>query len=310
MLQDGDEEDRRTWRYEPITQSLVYGCAIREALYTGQTRYQRVELLETESFGRCLVLDGKIQSAEADEFVYHESLVHPALVAHPRPETVCIAGGGEGATAREVLRHSTVKRVSMVDLDQELVEICRQHLPGHHQGAFDDPRLRLHFADARAFLLGCPDCFDVLILDLPDPTRDSPTTLLYTLAFYQMLRSRLKPGGILVTQAGPATLLNHGEVFTAIHHTLQRVFPEVVPYTVPVESFGETWGFVLASLGPTPLDLTPKQVDSYLQCAGVEGLRLYDGIAHQGLFGLPLFLRQALEAESRVITEEHPVFVY
>ena len=115
----------------------------------GHTLYQDVELVETEPFGVCLVLDGKIQSAESDEFIYHESLVHPALISHPRPESVCIAGGGEGSTAREVLRHSSVKRLVMVDLDEELVGICRKHLTGFHQGAFDDPRLKVHFDDIR-----------------------------------------------------------------------------------------------------------------------------------------------------------------
>ena len=97
----------------------------------------------------------------------------------------------------------------MVDLDEELVGICRKHLTGFHQGAFDDPRLKVYFDDIRSFLLSYPDYFDVIVLDLPDPIKDNPTAFLYTLKFYQMLRARLKPGGILVTQAGPATLLNH-----------------------------------------------------------------------------------------------------
>ena len=309
-IRENGEADKPGWHYEAITPDLTFGARVSNVLYQGQSQYQRILVLETESFGRCLVLDGKTQSAEADEFVYHEALVHPALVAHPRPEAVCIAGGGEGATAREVLRHSSVRWLTMVDLDQEVVELCRTHLPKHHQGAFDDPRLRLHFADARAFLEGCADCFDVLILDLADPIEGGPAYKLYTLDFYRMLRTRLKPGGLLVTQSGPGGVLNYHEVFTAIHHTLQQVFPVVVPYTVYMQSFGEPWSFTLASLGSTPLDLSPQAVDTCLAARGVQGLRSYDGVAHQALFPLPKFLRAALAAETRTITDDHPLFVY
>jgi spermidine synthase len=310
MLRGSDEADKRGWHHEAITPDVAFASRVTAVVHEGQTAYQRVQLLDTAGFGRCLVLDGKTQSAEADEFVYHEALVHPALLLHPRPEAVCIAGGGEGATAREVLRYRTVQQVHMVDLDREVVELCRQHLPRHHQGAFDDPRLRLHFADARAFLEGCPDCFDVLVLDLPDPMEGGPAAQLYTQGFYQMLRSRLRPSGVLVTQSGPAGVLNYRELFTAIHHTLKQVFPVVVPYTVYMQSFGEPWGFNLASMGPTPFTLSPREVDACLAWQGVGGLRFYDGTAHQGLFNLPRFLRDALAAETRTITDEHPLFVF
>ncbi|MQF82923.1 spermidine synthase [SAR202 cluster bacterium AD-802-E10_MRT_200m] len=310
MSSSSGENGKLDWRYEPITPGLSYACAVQRVVHVGSTRYQNVELIETEPFGLCLVLDGKIQSAASDEFIYHESLVHPVLTTHPRPESVCIAGGGEGSTAREVLRHSHVKRLVMVDLDEELVGICRKHLTGFHQGAFDDPRLQMYFDDIRSFLLSYPDYFDVIILDLPDPMKDTPTAFLYTLKFYQTLRARLKPGGMLVTQAGPATLLNHQEVFTAIHNTLEMVFPTVVPYTVQVDSFGETWGFVFASFGPSPLKLSVEQVNSSLMSDEVFGLRCYDGIQHQGLFSLPQFLRAALQNEDRIITEQTPVFIY
>ena len=310
MPPHSEEDDRRSWRYEPLTPDLVLGARVSRVLYSGHTAYQQVEVLETPGLGRCLVLDGKTQSAEADEFIYHEGLVHPALVAHPRPEYVCVLGGGEGATVREVLRHNTVRHVGMVDLDQEVVEVCRQFLPTLHQGAFDDPRLRIHYSDAGAFFDTCTDLFDVLVLDLADPTEGGPATMLYTRRFYETLRARLRPGGLLVTQAGPASLVNHQEVFTAICYTLRQVFPLVAPYAIPVQSFGETWGFVLASLGPSPLGMTASQVDDCLAARGVSGLRFYDGEAHPGLFSLPRFLRRALEDEDRVITEERPLFVY
>jgi spermidine synthase len=299
-----------TWHLEQVTPDLVQCSSVRNILYAGRSKYQGVELLETGSFGRCLVLDGKTQSSEADEFVYHESLVHPALLAHPCPETVYIAGGGEGATAREVLRHKTVLRAVMVDLDQEVVEICRKYLPDHHQGSFDDPRLELHFADAAAFLREHQGGFDVAVLDLPDPMEGGPAYQLYTKDFYQMVRERLNPGGLLVTQSGPASTLNYHEVFTAINRTLREVFPVVASYSVPMQSFGEPWGFTIASLGPDPAALSPEEIDRRLSERGASNLRFYDGVSHQGLFSLPLYLRRAIAQESRTITRENPLFVF
>ena len=170
-----------------------------------------MDILDTETFGRCLVLDGKTQSTEADEHIYHEALVHPALLFHHKPESVFIGGGGEGATLREILHHNSVQRVVMVDLDGDVVELCRRHLPDHHHGAFDDARVELRHEDARQYLASCQESFDVIVLDLVDPIEGGPSYLLYTEEFYNIARSKLRPGGILVTQAGPAGLLSYSE---------------------------------------------------------------------------------------------------
>lgn len=302
---------RSKWYYEGISPDLMHASSIRQVLYSGHTQYQEVEVLELGSFGHALILDGKTQSAEADEFIYHESLVHPALVTHPRPETVLIAGGGEGATAREVLRHSCVTSIDMVDLDAEVLELCRTHLPNHHQGAFSDPRLTLHIGDAKRYLEEHEQCFDLIILDLPDPMDGGPAYQLYTQEFYRLVASRLNPGGLIVTQSGPASPINYTEVFTAIHNTLETVFPVVTPYTSHIQSFGETWGFTIASTGPDPTNLTSQSVDSCLEKRNAaQALRFYDGVTHNSLFGLPIYLRRAMAEETRLITSEHPLFVF
>ncbi|MBF8299438.1 MAG: spermidine synthase, partial [Dehalococcoidia bacterium] len=135
------------WYSEPILPTLLHQVRLVGVRYAGKTAYQSVEIVETDPMGLTLVLNGTTQSAQMDEFIYHEALVHPALVACPEPRSVLIAGGGEGATLREVLRHNTVQRATMVDLDGELVDICRQHLPTWHQGAFDDSRATVVYAD-------------------------------------------------------------------------------------------------------------------------------------------------------------------
>ena len=302
--------DPAAWHLEHISPDLVQAAELRQVLYTGRTKYQHVSIVETGSFGRTLVLDGKTQSAEADEFVYHEGLVQPVMTAHSGPRHVFIAGGGEGATAREVLRHRAVEQVGMVDLDAEVVDLCRRYLPNHHAGAFDDPRLQLHHDDALAYLEGTPQRFDVIIIDVPDPLESGPAYLLYTAEFYELVRSRLNPGGLMVAQAGPAGPTNHGEVFTAIHHTVGSQFPQAFPYRLYVPSFGTLWGFVIGGLADSPAvsGMHPGEIDQRLQDRLASTLRFYDGTTHTGLFALPKYLRQALDAEARFITKDAPIY--
>src|SRR4030042_989036 len=144
--------DTDRWFQDKINENFLQLHRLEEVLYTGRTKYQNVQIVRSATMGVCLILDNKIQSTERDEFIYHEALVQPVMVTHPKPERVFIAGGGEGATLREVLAHKTVKRAVMVDIDEEVVSLCRKYLPGHSQGAFEDNRPELHFADARKYL--------------------------------------------------------------------------------------------------------------------------------------------------------------
>ena len=298
------------WHLEHITPELVQAVGLHRVVYRGHTQYQEVALLDTGPFGRCLVLDGRTQSSEADEFVYHEGLVQPVMAAHAAPKRVFIAGGGEGATAREVLRHAGVSQVVMVDLDQEVVELCRQHLPSHHQGAFDDPRLELHHQDALAFLEDAEEPFDVVIIDVPDPLEGGPAYKLFTQEFYRLVRSRLGPGGLMVAQPGPAGPINFAEVFTAIHRTAGSVFPQCSAYRVYMPSFGTSWGFVVGGgeEAPPVEALTPQEIDARLAARLPAPLRYYDGIAHVGMFALPRYLRQGFAEEERLITMESPIY--
>ena len=298
------------WYLEYITPDLVQAAGVRSVLYDGRTAYQRVQVIETGPFGRSLVLDGKTQSSEADEWVYHEGLVQPAMLAHPAPRRVLIAGGGEGATARETLRHPQVTSVVMVDLDAEVVALCREHLPNHHRGAFDDPRLLLLHEDALAYVENETQGFDVIIVDVPDPLEGGPAYLLYTQEFYRTATARLNPGGLLVTQSGPAGPTNVGEVFTAIRNTMASVFAHTAPYRVYVPSFGTMWGFTIGGVdgAPNPADMAADEVDRRIEARGVQGLVYYDGVAHRGLFGLPLYIRRAMQAEERLITRDNPLY--
>ena len=179
------------WFFETTTPVEGHMHAIARTIVSRQTKYQFMEILETHSYGKCLVLDGRIQSSHADEFIYHELLVQPGLLAHPDPRRAMVIGGGEGATIREILRHRSITHCLMVDIDGEVVEECRRHLPEMHQGAFDDPRTRLLHEDARAYLERTTERFDLIVIDLVEPLEEGPACLLFTKEFYTLVRERL-----------------------------------------------------------------------------------------------------------------------
>lgn len=296
------------WLLETVYPDLAVMLRVQRVLFSGRTDYQHVEVVESNLYGRSLVLDGKTQSTERDEHIYHQALVQPAMLSHPNPTRVFIGGGGEGGTLREVLAHPTVTRVVMLDLDAAVVQLCRQHLPQHHQGSFDDPRLTLRHQDARAYLAATDEKFDVMVMDLVDPMEGGPAYLLYTEEYYRLARARLNPGGLLVTQSGPAGLLSHQECFTTIYRTLSRVFAHSRPYQAHIPAFQTLWGFTLAADTELPA-LTAAQVDRLLQERLGRDLAFYDGESHLSMFNLPKFLRTSMAAETRINRDESPVFM-
>jgi spermidine synthase len=304
------KQEPNKWLYDLVNPYFMQLHSIKDIVYSGKTRFQSVEIIDTNSFGRCLVLDGKIQSSEVDEFIYHEALVHPSMVGHLHPQTVFIAGGGEGATLREVLAHRTVNRVVMIDIDKEAVDICRNFLPSWHQGCFEDSRLELLHLDARKYLAECAEKFDVIIIDITDPLKGSPSSLLYTQQFYHLAQQRLNPEGLLSVQAESC---DWGEsyIFTAINYTLHTVFPVVSSYQAYIPSFGSVWGFAIACPQQfNPLLLSAEEVDRRISMQVNKNLRFYDGFTHQGMFSLPKFLREEIGKEKKLITDDNPLFLY
>jgi len=307
-MKDSDPDKHRCFS-DYVSPDLTALHSIKERIYSGRSKFQSVDIINTGSFGVCLILDGKIQSSEADEFIYHEALVHPAMLTHPHPESVFIAGGGEGATLREVLAHKTVKTAVMVDIDEEVVKLCRRFLPSWHQNAFDDPRVELHFVDARKYLEESSDKFDVIIIDLADPLEQGPARLLYTREFYQIVKQRLGPTGIMSVQAEPAEWGNLDN-FTAILNTLRNVFPITRPYQAHIPSFLSLWGFVVASQSLDPSELTPEEIDARISTRISKKLKFYDGLTHQAMFTIPKHIRQQLAASKRIITDKQPISAY
>jgi spermidine synthase len=272
-----------------------------------RTSFQSLEITDTVGFGRALFLDGKPQSSQSDEHIYHEALVHPALIAHPAPRSVYIAGGAEGATLRDALRHPSVERVVMCDIDGEAVDFAREHMRSWHKGAFDDPRAEIVADDARAYLERSDERFDAVIVDVTDPLAGGPSCLLFTTEFYRLVRSRLRPGGLVAVQAestSPGLLEGHA----AIAATLGTVFKFARPYAAFIPFYADAWGFAVASDAVDPLALAPEEIDRRLADRGIE-TSFYDGETHQHLFALPRDVRVALRAAKTPITDDRPLIV-
>lgn len=297
------------WFFETVFPELAVMLKVEQVHYSGKTAYQSVEVLESAIYGRSLVLDGKTQSTERDEHIYHEALVHPAMLMHPSPRTVFIGGGGEGGTLREVLAHNSVERVVMVDLDAEVVELCRRYLPQHHQGSFDDPRVELLHQDARAYLRDTDQQFDVMIMDLVDPLEGGTAYLLYTEEYYRIVSDRLTPEGLVATQSGPAGLLSLHECFTTIHNTLAGIFKSAVPWQVHVPAFQTLWGFNVASNASLPDFSRSDELEDLIAARISKTLKFYDAETHRAMFSLPRFIREGLAAETRTNRDDAPVFM-
>lgn len=267
--------------------------------------WQTVDLVDLQPFGRSLVIDGLMQSCRVDEFVYHECLVHPAMLLHPTgAKNVYIGGGGEGSTAREVLRHASVEKCVMVDIDGKVVEFCKKHLDENAE-AFADPRLDLVIDDAKAWIEKSDLMFDVIIMDLDDPLEGGPCYQLYTAEFYKMLRAKMNPGGIFVTQSGQSGIKQHPLVFSPIHNTLKSVFDNVVAYNQAVYSFLDEWGWNIAQTkegAPSPASLTVDRVDTLIKERINGELQFLDGISWTGIWALSKVHRKTLAAETCVMS--------
>ena len=297
--------DTAMWVTEVITDWDVYHHGVSRVIAHTKTPYQEMYVVESPSFGRALVLDGKWQSSQHDEFIYHEALVQPAMIMQGGPKKVLILGGGEGATIREALRWSSVERVVMVDIDPEVVQACREHMEVMHQGSWDDPRLELVFDDAWVYLENTTEAWDVIISDLTDPLEEGPSFKLFTREFYEIAKKALAPGGKLVAQAGPVS-----PVEVALHarlcNTLADVFEDMVSYCAPTPSYGRAWGFALCSAEAMDLTPDPAKTDALI-AAKVKGeLKLMDGRTLLGLLQTPKYIRTAIQKSTTVYTIAAP----
>ncbi len=284
----------------------LYAC--RQVLHAGITQFQSVRILDTLNHGKMLVLDGKVQSAETDEFIYHEALIHPGMMTHPNPRRILIIGGGEGASLREVLRYPSVEQVTMVELDEDVVHLARAHLKEWHRGAFEHPKTRLVFEDGRAHLEKTESAYDVIVIDVTDLLDGGPACALYTKEFYGLVRRRLAAGGLLIVQGLELSSLTF-EQHATLAATLGSVFPLVRSYKTFVPAFWSEWGFLIASEHLDPVQVPRRELEEriakrFARPPSETGpLKFYDADLHFSLFQLPNVLRRKMSGVKTVLTD-------
>jgi spermidine synthase len=256
-----------------------------------QTEHQYLLIFHNARFGRVMALDGIVQTTELDEFIYHEMLTHVPIFAHGHARRVLIIGGGDGGMLREVLRHKDVEHVTLVEIDGEIVTLCREHLPNHHQGAFDDPRTHIVIQDGIEFVKENTETFDVIITDSTDPI--GPGEVLFKENYYAACRRRLTAGGLLVTQNGvPFTQMDE---LTTTARNLSKVFKDWSFYTAAVPTYvGGVMTFAWATDDPKLRMVPLKTLQERFDAAGIK-TRYYNPEIHQAAFALPEYVRAAIK---------------
>ena len=249
--------------------------------------YQAVEVHDSVPFGKLFRLDGHFMTSERDEFFYHENLVHMPAIVHPKPERALIVGGGDGGSAEELLKYSTMKSVTLAEIDRAVVDISQKYLQSVHRGAFDDPRLTLRIEDGFEFVRTTSEQFDVIVLDLTDP--GGPSTQLYTPDFYKACAARLNPIGAMTLHI--ASPVAHPTRIKEGLAALREAFSLVTPYLVNVPLYGGMWMMACCSATLDPRYLTPLEVDRRISQRGLRDLQYFNGDVHRAALALPNFVR-------------------
>jgi len=262
-----------------------------EIYFDSETDHQRIVVFKNSIFGRMMMLDGVTQTTEADEFIYHEMLSHTPILAHGNALKVLIIGGGDGGMLREVLRHPGVEKCTMVEIDNSVVELSKQYLPNHSQGAFDDPRANLVFGDGAAFVLDPDDRYDVMIVDSTDPI--GPGEVLFQDNFYANTRNCLNPDGILVAQNG-VPFLQADELRNSMTH-LKQFYSDVSCYLATIPTYvGGPMAFGWASNTEAHRKIDIGILEQRFSELGIQ-TRYYTPTVHMGAFALPPYISDLIE---------------
>jgi spermidine synthase len=264
---------------------------IKSVLYEQKTEFQHMLLVESFQFGKMLVLDGVVQTTEKDEFYYHEMMAHVPIMTHPDPGRVLIIGGGDGGVLREALRHARVQKVTVVEIDPAVVAFSKKHLPKISDGAFEDERTDLVFADGASFIQQTKNKYDVVIVDSPDPV--GPAQVLFRSAFYKDLLNVMHPGGIMVRQTG-SLHLQQGEQKQA-HDILKKMFAHVGFFVFTVPTYvGGLFSGVFCANNIDPLRITYEKLNQRMMDMGLN-TQYYNAGIHLGSFHVPRFFKDQLK---------------
>lgn len=274
--------------YKEITPA-GFGIAIKakEVLFSGQSPFQKVEIIDTDSaLGKILTLDDLMMTTEGDEFFYHEMISHIPMMNHKCPKSVLVIGGGDGGTVREVLKHNTVERVVLCEIDGMVIDACKKYLPGI-AGKLEDPHVEVLVEDAIEYIKNKENEFDIVLIDSTDPM--GPGEGLFTEEFYTNVKKSLKKGGIVAAQS-ESPVVNKEEI-KKMYTLLKKVFPITSTYTSPIPTYpGGYWAWAYCSEEVEPLSYIDEK-----RCEEItKTCKIYNKEYHLARFALPNFLKELL----------------
>ena len=277
------------WFSEYHTKNVRFSIRVDSQLYSGQSEFQRIDVFSSPDFGRFLVLDGYMMLTERDEFIYHEMITHVPMSVHPDARKILVIGAGDGGVAGELLRFPTVEHIDLVEIDEQVVKVCREYLPFTAK-SLDDPRVHLHFEDGMRFVRTVENEYDLIIVDSTDPF--GPGEGLFTKEFYGNCWRALREDGIMVNQHESPFYQNDALAVQRAHKRIVESFDLSMVYQAHIPTYPSGhWLFGFSTKKYHPLrDFRP----AYWKSLGLK-TRYYNTQLHVGTFALPNYVEDLLK---------------
>jgi len=276
------------WFTEMHSDNVRFSIRVNRQLHSEQSEFQRIDIFESDEFGRFLTLDGLMMLTEKDEFIYHEMITHVAMASNPAVKSVLVIGAGDGGTVRELAKYNTIEHIDMVEIDERVVDVCREYL---QQTAckLDDSRVKLHFEDGLRFVRTKGNCYDLIIVDSTDPF--GPGEGLFTSEFYGNCFNALTENGILVNQHESPYYSDDAKAMQRAHKRIREFFPVCRVYQAHIPTYPSGhWLFGFASKTIDPLSADTEQWNKL----GIK-TRYYNTELHKGCFAVPNYVKELLE---------------
>lgn len=268
------------WYTEKQTENFGITMKINKTLHTEQTEFQYLEMAETAEWGNMLFLDGMVMTSEKDEFVYHEMVAHVPLFTHPNPENVLVVGGGDGGVIREILKHPSVKRATLVDIDGKVIEYSKKFLPSIASG-LEDARVEVIVGDGFMHIAESENKYDVIMVDSTEPV--GPAVNLFTKGFYDGISRALKEDGIFVAQSDNPWF--KADLIKQVQSDVREIFPITKLYLANIPTYPSgLWAFTIGSKKYDPLAVPAERFH------GID-TKYYTKELHNAAFVLPKFVK-------------------
>lgn len=280
--------------YEGFDQEIGYKQSFikNDFIVSHKSKFQDIEIFQNPKFGKVLLLDGIIQTTEADEFFYHEMLTHTPIIAHGNVKSVLIIGGGDGGILREVLKHKSVEKAVMIEIDGDVIDLCKKHMPNLNNGAFENPRADVRIIDGIDYVKTSKEKFDLIIVDSTDPNEVGEC--LFTTEFFVNAKKCLNDGGLLTTQSG-VPFLQDSEL-KSIKFKLSKVFKDLTFYTVPVPTYiGSFMCLSFASDNASLKNIDVQIISDRFKATEINNLKYYNAKMHVASFAQPEYIKKIIE---------------